>query len=64
MAGVISSSWSPVAVKRAFLPLTRTSLTLRPRSRLKRDRFCVVVARIVAVPSSRSVFGWYFRRRS
>lgn len=63
-AGVISSSCEPDAVNAAFRPFTRTSSAFRPRSRLKRDRFCVGVARIVAVPSSRSVDGWYFSRRS
>jgi hypothetical protein len=63
-AGVISSSWVPVLTYFAFVPLTLTSLTASPKSRLKRERFCVVVARIVAVPSRRSVVGWYFSRRS
>lgn len=64
VAGVISSSCSPVVANVAFLPFTRTSLTFSPRSRLKRERFCFVVARIVAVPSRRSVAGWYVSRRS
>lgn len=63
-AGVTSSSWVPEVANFALAPLTRTSLTLRPKSRLKRDRSCVAVVRRVAVPSSRSVFGWYCRRRS
>lgn len=63
-AGVTSSSWVPEVANFAFTPLTRISLTWRPKSRLKRDRSCRAVARRVAVPSRRSVFGWYCRRRS
>ncbi len=64
VAGVISSSCLPEVAKDAFLPLTRISLTFRPKSRLKRFRSWVVLASSVAVPSSRSVVGWYFSRRS
>lgn len=64
LAGVTSSSWVPEVANLALAPLTRISLTLRPKSRLKRERSCFVVASRVAVPSRRSVFGWYCRRRS
>jgi hypothetical protein len=62
--GVISSSCSPEVVNDAFAPFTRTSPTSSRKSRLNRDRSSVVRARIVAVPSSRSLSGRYVRRRS
>ncbi len=63
-AGVTSSSCAPEVANLALAPLTRISLTFSPKSRLKRDRSCLAVASRVAVPSSRSVFGSYFSRRS
>lgn len=63
-AGVTSSSWAPEVANFALAPLTRISLTFRPKSRLKRESSCLAVVRRVAVPSSRSVLGWYCRRRS
>jgi hypothetical protein len=55
--GVIVSSPS-ACVHRARLPLTRTDRTVRSsKSRLKRERFWVALASIVATPVSVSVSG-------
>jgi hypothetical protein len=51
--GVITSSCSPARVCDASRPLTSRLEIVKPRrSRLKRDKFCVAVAVITAVPVS------------
>ena len=55
--GVTVSSWS-VRDQLAERPLTLIERTVSPtKSRLKRDRFWVALAEIVAIPTSRSVAG-------
>ena len=55
--GVTVSSWS-VRDQLAERPLTLIERTVSPtKSRLKRDRFWVALAEIVATPASRSVAG-------
>ena len=57
---MISSRPSRVNVAGASLTLTDVTVSPR-RSRLKRQRFWVAAAVIVALPSSRCVVGLYFR---